>query len=81
MQLADILGISFPKDYEVVFLDFKTPNNNLKTELPTYIEQDSFKLGFEAMKLMRQLLEKPDEKLTSQIIPVKLVQGYSTRAL
>lgn len=81
LQLADILGISFPKDYEAVFLDFKTPNNNLKTELPTYIEQDSFKLGFEAMKLIRQQLEKPDDKLTSQIIPVKLVQGYSTRPL
>lgn len=81
LQLADILGISFPEDYEAVFLDFKTPNNNLKTELPTYIEQDSFKLGFEAMKLMRHLLEKPDEKLESQIIPVKFVQGYSTRPL
>lgn len=80
LQLSKILGIRFPDDYEAVFLDFKTPNNNLKTELPTYIEQDSFRLGFEAVNLMSALIENPTVKPENKIIPVRLVQGNTTRS-
>ena len=81
LQLADILGIKFPNDYEAVFTDFKTPNNSLKTELPTYVEQDSFKLGEEAISMVKNQIERPDIKPESRIIPVRLVQGYSTREI
>ena len=81
LQLADILGIKFPDDYEAVFTDFKTPNNSLKTELPTYVEQDSFKLGEEAISMVKNQIERPDVKPESRIIPVRLVQGYSTREI
>lgn len=78
LQLSTILGISFPDDYEAVFLDFKTPNNFLKTELPTYVEQNSFKIGFEAINLIKTQIENSGVKQESKTIPISLVQGYST---
>lgn len=81
LQLAELLGLNFPDDYEAVFLDFKTPNNKIYIKMPTYVEQDSFRLGFEAIKLISQCMDNPSEKTESKIIPVKLVQGYSTKKL
>ena len=80
LQLANILNLSFPDDYEAVFLDFKTPNNSLKTELPTYVEQDSFKIGFEAINMLKEQIEFPGVKPENKLIPIRLVQGYSTRS-
>lgn len=80
LQLAKLLGLNFPADYEAVFLDFKTPNNFLKTELPTYVEQDSFRIGFEAINMVTMQIENPDAKPESRTIPIRLVQGYSTLA-
>lgn len=79
LQLSKILGITFPTDYEAVFLDFKTPSNFIKTDMPTYLEQDSFLLGFEAINMVREYIDRPDCKHESKTIPVRLVQGYSTR--
>ncbi len=81
LQLAEQLGINFPDDYEAVFLDFKMPNNKIYMKMPTFVEQNSFELGFEAIKLIEQRIANPSEKGEPKLIPVKLVQGYSTKKL
>ena len=81
LQLCEILGIRFPDDFEAVFLDFKKPNSFLRTEMPTFLEQDSFRLGFEAVGMLCELIDHPASKPENKIIPVRLVQGYSTRRL
>jgi GntR family transcriptional regulator of arabinose operon len=80
IQMFKLLDLDYPKDYEVVFLDFKTPQGSLGTDnsLPTYIEQNSFQLGFDAVQMLRDALSGKTVRYTHKITPVNLVQGRST---
>lgn len=83
MQMFKLLGLSFPKDYEVVFFDFKIPQDQIgiTVDYPTHVEQDSFSLGFEAVKMLNEALSGQQIRSKKTLVPVKLIQGSSTRKL
>lgn len=82
IQMFKVMGITY-NDFEVVFLDFKADENQLITgaQFPTFIEQNSAKIGANAVKLLKVGLSGKSIRNTHQLIPVNLVQGCSTRAL
>ncbi len=76
-KILSTLGEPYQSRFEVVYLDFNpmqfevlTPNNH-----PTYIMQDSYKIGADAIKLMQSALNGSDISNTKIIVPVNIVLG------
>lgn len=80
LHLAKILytlGEPYEHYFDIVYLDFNpmqfeaiSPNNH-----PTYIMQNSYKIGAEAIKLMQRALSGADIANTKTIIPANIVFG------
>jgi GntR family transcriptional regulator of arabinose operon len=63
--------------FETVYLDLKAHETQFlpASQLPTYVEQNSWKLGENAVTLLKSALAGKNIRNTSQLIPVELVQG------
>lgn len=76
-KMLSILGEPYEQRFEIVFLDF----NPMQFETiapekhPTYIMQDSYKIGHEAIKLMHKALNGIDISNKKIIVPASLVLG------
>ncbi|MBQ7924135.1 MAG: substrate-binding domain-containing protein [Clostridia bacterium] len=83
IQMFKQMHLSYQDKFEIVFLDFKSDESQLVSgaKLPTFVEQNSFKLGLNAVKLLKLALIGKNIRNTSQLIPVNLIQGYSTRQI
>lgn len=79
-QILNILGEAYKNKFEIVYLDF----NSMQFETigsnnhPTYIMQDSYKIGEEAIKLMQIALDGTDISSKNIIVPANLVKANNT---
>ncbi len=79
-QILNILGGAYKNKFEIVYLDF----NSMQFETigsnnhPTYIMQDSYKIGEEAIKLMQIALDGTDISNKNIIVPANLVKANNT---
>lgn len=76
-KMLSTLGDPYKKRFEIVYLDFNpmqfetlTPDRH-----PTYILQDSYKIGEEAIRLMQKALSGADISNTKIIVPASIVPG------
>ncbi|MBQ8429258.1 MAG: GntR family transcriptional regulator [Clostridia bacterium] len=75
-QIAKELQLT-DEHYEIVFLDVNTiepPYSHLITH-PTFIEQNSWRLGETAVKMLKSALAGKNIRNTNQLIPVNLLTG------
>lgn len=78
-KILETLGPSYKERFEVVYLDF----NSMQFEpfVPagstTYVMQDSYRIGREAIKLMQSALEGCDISNSKIIVPSKIVTSYN----
>lgn len=79
-KMLSTLGDSYERRFEIAYLDFDPmqfeaviPNNR-----PTYIMQDSYKIGAEAIKLMQSALNGADISNTKIVVPANIVSGNNS---
>ncbi len=74
-KMLDLLGEPYKSRFEVVYLDFYPAHFEtiISDEHPTYIMQDSYEIGREALRLMRSALEGNDTSNAKLIVPATLV--------
>jgi GntR family transcriptional regulator of arabinose operon len=79
LQICQELNLT-DKDYEMVFLDFKSidPQFAQVATHPTFVEQNSWRLGEGAVKMLKSALSGKNIRSTNQLIPVSLVKSAST---
>ncbi len=76
-KMLNTLGDPYEHRFEIVYLDF----NPMQFETvspgkhPTYIMQDSYKIGADAIKLMQSALNGTDISNTKIIVPANIVLG------
>lgn len=76
-KMLSTLGEPYKHRFEVVYLDFhpmqfETLNSD---NHPTYIMQDSYRIGAEAIKLMQNALSGADISSKNIIVPASIVRG------
>ena len=76
-KMLSMLGEPYKDRFEIVYLDFNqtqfeitNPSNH-----PTYIMQDSYRIGADAVKLMQSALEGKDISNAKIIVPASIVWG------
>ncbi len=76
-KILNTIGAPYEHYFDIVYLDFNpmqfeaiTPNNH-----PTYIMQNSYQIGAEAIQLMQYALNGTDIANTKIIIPASIVLG------
>lgn len=76
-KMLSTLGEPYEHSFDIVYLDFNpmqfeaiNPNSH-----PTYIMQNSYKIGADAIKLMHMALNGTDISNTKIIIPANMVSG------
>lgn len=76
-KMLSTLGAPYEHRFEVVYLDFNPIQFEMLTpdKYPTYVMQDSYKIGADAIKLMQSALSGKDISNTKIIVPVKIVSG------
>ena len=76
-KMLSTLGDPYDKRFEIVYLDFNPMQFETMTpdKHPTYIMQDSYKIGVEAIKLMQSALNGADIANTKIIVPASIVLG------
>lgn len=78
-KMLSVLGAPYEDRFDVVYLDF----NPMQFEAidpgyhPTYIMQDSYKIGADAIKLMQNALNGNDISNTKIIVPANIVKQNS----
>ncbi len=79
LQICQELNLS-DEDYEMVFLDFKSiePQFAQVAKHPTFVEQNSWRLGEVAVKMLKSALSGKNIRNTNQLIPVGLIKGNTT---
>ena len=80
-KMLSTLGEPYERAFDIVYLDFNpmqfeavNPNDR-----PTYIMQNSYKIGADAIKLMQRALRGTDISNTKIIIPANMVLGSKRR--
>ncbi len=80
-KMLSTLGESYEHRFEIVYLDFNpmqfemmTPDNH-----PTYIMQESYKIGAYAIRLMQSALNGTDISNTKIIVPSSIVVGNNSK--
>ncbi len=81
-SMLQLLGQPYSDQFEVVYLDFYPSQfAMLPASLhPTYVTQDSFRIGAQAMELMKQALSGNDITNAKILLPVKLVTSPEHQA-
>lgn len=79
MKIMKVLGLHAPDRYEIVYLDLYDDNFENFFEHPTFIEQDSFKIGTEAAKMISRHIETPSLPKEKNVIPIRLIEGSTTK--
>ncbi len=76
LQICQELNLT-DEDYEMVFLDFKSidPQFARVAKSPTFVEQNSWRLGETAVKMLKSALAGKNIRNTNQLIPVSLAKG------
>lgn len=76
-KMLSTLGEPYQSRFNIVYLDFNPMQFETLTpdKHPTYIMQDSYKIGVEAIKLMQSALNGTDISNTKIIVPASIVIG------
>jgi len=76
LQICQELNLN-DDDYEMVFLDFTSIDPSFATvaKHPTFVEQNSWRLGETAVKMLKSALVGKNIRNTNQLIPVSLVKS------
>jgi DNA-binding LacI/PurR family transcriptional regulator len=76
-KMLSALGEPYKSRFDIVYLDFNpTQFETLTPEKhPTYMMQDSYKIGAEAIKLMQSALRGEDISNEKIIVPSSIVIG------
>ena len=76
LQICQELNLT-DEQYEMVFLDFKSidPQFSQIAKHPTFVEQNSWRLGEMAVKMLKTALTGKNIRSTNQLIPVSLVKN------
>ncbi len=76
LQICQELNLT-DEDYEMVFLDFKSIELQFTqvAKHPTFVEQNSWRLGETAVKMLKSALAGKNIRNTNQLIPVSLIKG------
>lgn len=76
-KILSTLGEPYPHYFDIVYLDFNPMQFEAvaHSEHPTYIMQNSYKIGAEAIKLMHRALSGTDISNTKIIIPANIILG------
>ncbi len=76
-KMLNTLGDPYEHRFEIVYLDFDPMQFETASpdRHPTYIMQDSYKIGAEAIKLMQSALSGADISNTKIIVPANIVLG------
>lgn len=72
-------NVGTPQDMEVVYIDFDEEDACPYGKTPTYIRQDSRKIGEAAAEMMIEKIRSPHSPVQTVYIPAKLIRGNSTR--
>lgn len=79
MKIMNVLHLRSPEKYEVIFLDLYNDNFDNFYEHPTFIEQNSVRIGYEAAKMIQRHIEQSSLPKEKVVIPIQLVKGCSTK--
>ncbi|MGM9631663.1 MAG: substrate-binding domain-containing protein [Eubacteriales bacterium] len=76
-KMLSTLGAPYEHRFEVVYLDFSPMQFETVTpdKYPTYVMQDSYRIGADAIKLMQSALSGKDISNTKIIVPVSIVSA------
>ena len=76
-KILSTIGAPYEDQYEIVYLDFHPMQFETMTpdKHPTYIMQDSYKIGAEAIKLMQSALNGQDISNKNIMVPASMVLG------
>ena len=76
-KMLSTLGEPYTRYFSIVYLDFNPMQfeTDAPNDHPTYIMQNSYKIGAEAMRLMQKALGGTDISSTKIIIPATIVLG------
>lgn len=76
-KMLNTLGEPYVHRFEIVYLDFNPSQFETVSpgKHPTYIMQDSYKIGADAIKLMQSALNGADISNTKIIVPANIVLG------
>ena len=76
-KMLSTIGAPYEQQYEIVYLDFHPMQFETMTpdKHPTYIMQDSYKIGAEAIKLMQNALDGKDISNKKIMVPASMVLG------
>lgn len=79
VKILSTLGEPYARHYDLIYLDFNpTQFEAVSSDIhPTYIMQNSYQIGAEAIKLMQRALNGADISNTKIIIPANMVLGNS----
>lgn len=75
LQLFQLMGLTYPKDYEIVLLDFTAPKQffEKQSNIPPFIQQDGQKIGAEAVRLLRMAMDGKPIQSHKIMLPATLV--------
>ncbi len=80
-KMLNTLGDPYEHRFEIVYLDFNPMQfeSVSPSRHPTYIMQDSYKIGADAIKLMQSALNGADISNTKIIVPANIVPGNNNK--
>ena len=80
-KILSTLGSPYEQRFEIVYLDFNPMQFEalIPENRPTYIMQDSYQIGADAIKLMQSALNGTDISNTKIIVPSSIVVGNNSK--